>query len=185
MTLTEKRPEDKIFGKNMTKVLSIRIPEDQYESILAVVKEYVNNFREDNVKKIETIKDNIKEIISMYLDVKDYIWKQKSITSDKYYSILFNHNKDLIDDLIDNYPIERKKPVKTVKEENREKEEKLRKEELKKNEVKENSSSIRRPLSYYDPKTSLGVYGTPEYNKNLEKYLREIRKRTKKRNKRR
>ncbi len=162
MTFTKEKPENKNFGKRDIRVASIRVPADQYEVILAVMKDYVSNFKEDNVKKIETIKDSIEEIISMHLDVKDYVRKEKSITSDKYYSILFNHNENLIDDLIDNFSIERKKPVKTLTEENREK-------ELK----KENStSSVWKPPPIYKPM-------------DIDKLLKENRKRAKKRNKRR
>ncbi len=44
---TEKR-----FGEN-SKILSIRIPESQYQSIKTIIKEHIDNFREDNLQKME------------------------------------------------------------------------------------------------------------------------------------
>lgn len=125
MTFTKEKPENKIFGKNATRVLSFRVPENQFETIKTIVKGYIDSYSENDHKKIKTIHDGIKEIISIYLDVDDCLKyrtneeiiliarktgvpKEKTLSISKYYAILKRHNLDLIDDLITKFPIERK-----------------------------------------------------------------------------
>ncbi len=144
---------EKKFGEN-SKILSIRIPESEFESIKTTIKEYIDNFRENNLKKIETIQDGLKEFISFMLDIKDYIGKEERIYKFKYLEILSNHNSDLIEDLIAKFPIERKPSIKTLTEEKREEE--IRKEELRKKEEEVREKSRYKTgfegfgLNYYD-----------------------------------
>lgn len=133
MVFTAKPDEQKDFGSQPTTTISQRIPENLKETIKPIIDEYVRNFREDNIQKIKSVKDNIKETISIYQDVYDYIEKEESITNSKYMEIFNNHNIDLINDLIAEFPIERKTPIKTLTEEKREK----REEELKKKKERE------------------------------------------------
>lgn len=175
---------EKRFGEK-SKVFSIRVPESQFETIKEIVYDFINNFREDNPKKIETIQDSIEEIVSMYLDVKDYVWKEKNITKNKYYSILFNHNEDLIVDLIDKFPIERKTPVKTLTEEKIEK--KLRKEERLKTLSELDVTPLTPhykspPLSRKKRKDMIGAQGSPGYEKRLDKLIKRTNKKKRKTN---
>lgn len=186
MPFIAKPDGEKKFGEN-TRVLSIRIPESQFETIREIVYDFINNFREDNPKKIETIQDSIEEIISMYLDVKEYVWKEKNITQNKYYSILFNHNEDLIVDLIDKFPIERKTPVKTLTEEKIE--EKMRKEERLKTQSELNVTPLTPryespPLSRKKKKDIIGAPGSPGYEKRLDKLMKRTTKSKRKRDRR-
>ncbi|GAJ05090.1 unnamed protein product [marine sediment metagenome] len=165
MPFTTKPDGEKKFGEN-TRVLSIRIPESQFEYIKTNINDFVDNYTENNPQKIETIQDGIEEIVSMYLDIKDYVKKEKSITLSKYYSILFNHNKDLIVDLIDKFPIERKTSVKTLTEEETGKD--LTKEER----IRAISGLHMTPLT---PR-----YGSPGYEKNIDKLMKRARKKKRK-----
>ena len=176
MTFTVKKPEDKVFGKNVTKVLSFRVPENQFETIKIVVNDYIVSYNDDNVKKINTVQDNIKEIISIFLDMRDYIKKEWNIPLEKYHSILFHHNEDLIKNLIDIYPVKRKTPIKTLTEEKKEKEEKLKK----KNERESSLSHVDKiipPKSDYKP-ISLIKYslGSPEYNKEVMRLMKATKR---------
>lgn len=133
------------FGAQPISTVTFRLPAIHKETIHAVIKEYVDNFSEDNVQKIKTVEDDIKQIISVYLDIKDYIEKEGSITESKYRDILYDHVKEeikeklylspsqrirrefyliksLFNDLISKFPIVRKPPIRTLTEEKREEE---------------------------------------------------------------
>lgn len=112
-----------------SKVLGVRVPESQYETIKVIVNDFVDNFREDNPQGIKTIQDNVKEVLSIYLDIQDYINKELRIPKSKYLEILGNHNMDLVNNLLAKFPIERKQAVKTLSEESRERELKKKKQE--------------------------------------------------------
>lgn len=175
MPFQKKIASEKKFGARDTRTISVVVPVDEYETIKIVVKEYVDNYSQNNCKRIISVKDSIEEIISMYLDVGDYIWKQKSIDLEKYYSILFNHNSDLLKKIIEEYPIERKKPVKTLIEEKIEKE--SRKEESLK--ISPELNVIPLTPHYRAPPINKYPIGTFEYNREIDKRMKKARKRRK------
>ncbi len=150
MTFKSKAEERK-FGVRETRVVSKRIPANKYESIKTALDEFADSFSEDNIKRIKTVQDGIKEMISLNQDVHDYIKKERSITESKYLEILDNHNIDLINDVIAEFPIERKPPIKTLTEEKRE--EALREKELR----------IETPSTY-----NKGIDHISSYNKGID-----------------
>ncbi|KKN59642.1 hypothetical protein LCGC14_0540390 [marine sediment metagenome] len=158
------KPEERKFGTRETRVVSIRVPVEEYESIKTAIYEFVNSHGEDNVKRIRIVEDGIKEIISERLDIIDYIKKERSITDSKYLEILDNHNIDLINDVIAEFPIERKIPIKTLTEEKREEERRKRKRE-------EGNLPVEKPISY--------IHVTPN-SKELRRQEKEKRKQGKK-----
>lgn len=121
---------EKRFGEK-SRVFSIRVPKSQFETIKEIVYKFINNYREDNPKKIETMQDGIEEIISVHLDIYDCLKyrttkeimefvkrktgvpKEKTLSTSEYYTILKRHDLNLIDDLIAKFPIERKTKQKT------------------------------------------------------------------------
>lgn len=178
MTFVKLLPSAKKFGARETRTISVVVPIDEYETIKATIKEFVDNFSEDNIKKIYSVQEGMKETISFLLDIVDYIESERSITEDKYQEILRNHNLKLLNEMYDKFPIERKKPVKSLIEEKIEKK-LMRLEEQTKREEQTGQKEIvssKNYGNYNSPRNNMGMYGTPEYNKNLDKLIAKSRK---------
>ena len=165
MTFDKKKQEEKVFGNRKTRTIGFRVPEEDYKVIKKTIKEYMSNFKEKNIKKIRTIKDDFEIILSLYLDIKDYIWKDRYITLSKYLNIIRVNDDDLIEEIIKKHSsIKRKLPIKTLKEEKKEKEEKEELERQKKREKQEKQTG---QIETVPSKTYQNVsYKTPNYTRN-------------------